>query len=168
MTYLTKPTRDFAKSWEEAIQEFEADNQGGFWNVPEKPASIEEYIERTESHSQGKNIPESWVPSDTYWLIDNHQFVGHVNVRHTLNARLKKRGGHIGYTIRPSARNKGYGNKILELALPKAKAVGLQKVLITCDDSNIASQKIIEKNNGQLQDTIEFNGEKIRRYWIHL
>lgn len=165
---LVKPTKKYEKSWKEALQEFEVEEQRGFWNVPEKPTDLDEYIKRTKAHSKGKNLPDYWVPADTYWLIDKDQVVGHVNVRHKLTEKLKKVGGHIGYAIRPSARKKGYGRKILELALPKAKEVGLQKVLVTCDDSNVASQKIIERSKGQLQDIIEVDGEKVRRYWIEL
>ena len=165
---LVKPTKRYEQSWKEALCEFEMEKRKGFWNIPEKPVDLDEYIERTEAHSHGKNLPDYWVPADTYWLIDEGQFVGHVNIRHELNDKLKKIGGHIGYAIRPSARKKGYGMKILELALPKAREAGLQKALITCHDSNVASIKIIEKNNAKLQDIIDVDGEKIRRYWMDL
>ncbi len=150
--HLIEPSKKYEKSWKEALAEFEAEERRGFWNVPEKPTSIDEYIKRTEDHAKGKNIPDYWVPATTYWLVDEGKFVGHVNIRHKLNDQLEKIGGHIGYAIRPSARNKGYGMKILELALPKAKQLGLQKLLVTCDESNIASQKIIEKNRGKFQE----------------
>jgi len=81
---------------------------------------------------------------------------------------MAKTGGNLGYYIRPSARNKGYGTKILELALVKAKKLGLQKVLITCDESNIPSKKIIEKNKGQFQDKVTGEGEAKLRYLIDL
>lgn len=166
---LIKPTKKYEKSWEEALAEFEAEERKGFWNVPAKPTSLDEYIKRTNDHSEGKKIPANWVPSTTYWLIDDDKFVGHINIRHKLNDYLAKIGGHIGYAIRPSERKKGYGTKILELALPKAKALGLKKVLVTCDISNIASQKIIERHKGQLQDTIDTEeGEPKKRYWIEL
>jgi len=86
----------------------------------------------------------------------------------TVNDYLAKIGGNIGYYIRPSARKKGYGTKILELALIKAKQIGLQKILVTCDESNIASKKIIEKNKGQFQDKVISAGEPKLRYWIDL
>ncbi|MEK7171371.1 MAG: GNAT family N-acetyltransferase [Patescibacteria group bacterium] len=165
---LVKPTKKYEKSWKEAIAEFEAEDRRGFWNVAEKPTDMDEYIQRISNHSKGKNLPEHWVPATTYWLVDNDEFVGHINIRHKLNDDLEKIGGHIGYAIRPSARNKGYGGKILELALPKAKEIGLQKVLVTCDESNIASQKIIEKNGGQFQDRIPREDKFELRYWIDL
>ncbi|MBD3331077.1 GNAT family N-acetyltransferase [Candidatus Peregrinibacteria bacterium] len=75
---------------------------------------------------------------------------------------------HIGYYIRPSARQKGYGTKILELGLIKAKELGLQEVLLTCYESNIASKKIIEKNKGKFQDKVYDEGESKLKYWIKL
>ncbi|QQS59282.1 GNAT family N-acetyltransferase [Candidatus Peregrinibacteria bacterium] len=165
---LLKPTKKYAESWWQAIQEFEAEDIGGFWNIPDKPTNIDEYIQRTKDHSQGKNMPDWFVPGTTYWLIDNDKFVGHVNIRHELNDKLKKEGGNIGYAIRPTERQKGYGSKILELAIQKAKKIGLQKVLITCNDENIASAKIIEKNGGKLQDKNIVDEKLVRRYWLNV
>jgi predicted acetyltransferase len=86
-----------------------------------------------------------------------------------LNEDLLNIGGNITYEIRPSERRKGYGKKMLELALIEAKERGLDKVLITCDEDNIASKKIIEANGG-VQDTPFFK-EGMRatklRYWVH-
>lgn len=166
--HLEKPSKKYEQSWKETIREFEAENQSGFWNVPEKPTDLDKYIQLTKDHEEGKNLPEYWVPATTYWLIDNNQIVGHLNIRHKLTDKLKIYGGNIGYAIRPSARKKGYGSKILELALPKAKEIGLEKALITCDDSNTASIKIIEKNGGKLQDKNMVEEKLVRRYWINL
>jgi predicted acetyltransferase len=165
---LVKPTKKYEKSWKEAIQEFEDENRKGFWNHSETPRDINKYIQLTSEQEKGINIPKGWVPSSTYWLIDNNKFIGHVNIRHKLNDWSKKFAGHIGYAIRPTERNKGYGSKILELALQKAKKLGLKKVLLTCNESNIASKKIIIKNNGELYDKVETESEPKGRYWIEL
>lgn len=165
---LVKPTQEYEKSWKEALQEFEEEKKSGFWNIPQKPTTIDEYIQRTTDHAKGKNLPDNWIPATTYWLIDNDKFVGHVNIRHELTDWSKKIGGHIGFAIRRSARKKGYGTKILQLALEKVKEIGLEKALVTCDDINIGSRKIIEKNKGQLQDIIDVDGVAVRRYWIKL
>lgn len=165
---LIKPTRKYAISWQEALAELEVEERKGFWNIPEKPTNIDDYIQQTKDHEQGKNLPHGYVPDTTYWLIDADEFIGHVNIRHALNENLMKVGGHIGYAIRPSARQKGYGTKILELVLPKAKEIGLRKVLLTCDESNIASKKIIEKHRGQFQDKVHGERGPKLRYWIEL
>lgn len=165
---LIKPTKQYEQSWEKAIAKFEAEGRVGFWNAPGKPKDLDEYIQRTEDHSKGRNLPKDWIPSTTYWLVDNGEFIGHINIRHELNDNLEQIGGHIGYAIRPSARKKGYGTKILELILPKAKELGLKKILLTADESNIASQKIIEKNGGILENKVPGEKEPKLRYWITL
>ena len=165
---LVKPTKKYEKSWHEALAEFREEGRKGFWNWEKEPGNLDEYIKLTRDNEKGESLPKDWVPATTYWLIDNGQFVGHTNIRHKLNDYLAKIGGNIGYYVRPSARNKGYGTKILELALLEAKKLGLQKVLVTCDESNIASEKIIVKNKGQFQDKVASKEEPKLRYWIEL
>lgn len=165
---LVKPTKEFEESWHEALLEFQAEGRKGFWNWKKEPTNLEDYILLTSQNAKGENVPDGWVPSSTFWLVDNGAFVGHANLRHTLNDFLKEIGGHIGYYIRPSARGKGYGTKILELALLEAKKIGLQKVLVSCDEDNIASKRVIEKNNGQLLGKAINDGKPILRFWIDL
>lgn len=165
---LILPNLNYEQSWLDAIAEFNAEDRAGFWNFPEKPTDLPSYIERTEKFRTNSDLPEGWVPNTTYWLIDNDEFVGHINIRHELSDYLKKIGGHIGYAIRPTARQKGYGSKILELTLPKAKELGIKKALVTCDEDNIASRKIIERHGGEYMDTIEAEGKHVMRFWISL
>ena len=86
---------------------------------------------------------------------------------------LRKFGGHIGYEIRYSEIRKGYGTKMLAMALPYCKNVlHLDKVMITCDDDNFGSQKVIENNGGILEDKVINRLDRgtilTRRYWIEL
>ena len=85
-----------------------------------------------------------------------------------MNDDLKQYGGHIGYGIRFSEWNKGYGTLMLRLALEKAKALGITSALITCNDDNYGSAKVMENNGFMLQDKIQnmINGKPIttRRY----
>ncbi len=143
---LVKPTVKYKRSFQNGLKEFlivDKRSEGD-------PATVEEYISKTKYHERGIHLPKGIVPASTFWLIDNNTFIGRVSIRHKLNKNLRNFGGHIGYAIRPSKRKKGYGNKILELALQEAKKLKLQKVLITCDDTNRASQKIIEKKQGEI------------------
>lgn len=126
------------------------------------------YLKKIREREKGINLPQGYISSSDYWLIDNDQFVGKASLRHKLTPNLRKIGGHIGYIVRPSYRKKSYGTKILQLALLKAKKLGLKKILMTCDDTNIGSQKIIEKNGGILENKITFNNKLKRRYWINL
>lgn len=132
--------------------------------------NFEGYVKKELGRAEGKDLPPGYVPSTTYWLIDNDEFIGRVNIRHRLNDYLLRIGGHIGYFIRPSKRKKGYGRKILELALPKAKELGLRKVLVTCDEDNPGSKKIIEENFGIYENKVinEKNGPLKLRYWIKI
>lgn len=162
---LVKPTLKYKQSYQSALNEFEKEGLKREW-VFLSQKSIADYVQLTKENEKGINLPFNWVPATTYWLIDKEKFIGHVNIRHKLNDRLKVLGGNIGYFIRPTERRKGYGKKILELALPKSKELGIKKVLITCDDDNIGSAKIIEFNGGILQDKKKVEGILIRRYWI--
>ena len=142
-------------------------NQGDPGNEGD-PAKIEEYIKKSKRYEKGVNLPKGIVPASTFWLIDKGIFIGRVGIRHRLNKKLRGFGGHIGYAIRPSKRNRGYGSKILALALKEAKKLKLKKVLVTCDDDNITSQKIIEKNGGKLRRKNKWEGKLVRFYWIKL
>lgn len=108
------------------------------------------------------------VPSTLYFLVDKKRILGAIHFRHELNDELLQNGGHIGYGIRPSERGKGYATKMLEMLLDIIRSKGYKKVLITCDENNIASAKTIENANGILYDKIELEGAVTRRYWIDL
>ncbi|HEX9131349.1 MAG TPA: GNAT family N-acetyltransferase [Ktedonobacteraceae bacterium] len=107
------------------------------------------------------------VPSSDFWLIDNNEFIGRLSIRHEF---LLKMGGHIGYEIRPSKRKRGYGTEKLRLGLEKAKELGLRRVLVTCDEDNTGSKKIIEHNGGKFENAIEMEGDTVKklRYWIDI
>ena len=127
-------------------------------------------VRRAKEHVYGVGLPEGWVPASTYWLVRDGIPVGTCHLRHELNDFLENYGGHIGYSVRPSQRNKGYGTQILRLAVEKASGLGIERVLVTCDDDNIASVRVIENNGGKLADKVktEYAEFLVRRYWITL
>ena len=148
-----------------------AGEKEGGWLFERALDDFPAYVRRLLDYAEGKNLPEGWVPSSTYWLIRNGSTVlGHSSLRHCLTPALEQRGGHIGYYIRPSERGKGYGSAILTLSLDKARQLGLKRVLVTCGDENRVSARIIEKNGGKLTDKVKVEGIKhlTRRYWIDL
>lgn len=175
---LVLPSAEYKDSFIEAVKEFQADADYTHRNkwyrgilVSKLEADFESFVERELSHSRGENIREGYVPYTTYWLVDDREFVGQTNIRHRLNEELLNDGGHIGYDIRPGKRRQGYGSQILKLALEKAKALGLSRVLLTTSDiRNIGSRKIIEKNGGVFQDKVPNPGSDfdILRYWIDI
>jgi predicted acetyltransferase len=81
---------------------------------------------------------------------------------------LETWGGHCGFSVRPSERGKGYAKEMLRLNIENSKILGIEKLLITCDVENIASEKTILANGGVYEKTIEVDGCKIKRYWIHV
>lgn len=117
-----------------------------------------------------ENAPDGLVNAHTYFLFDETgNIVGAANIRHTLNQHLLNFGGHIGYGIAPSHRGKGYGKLQCKLALEKAKDLGLNRVLITCNDNNVASARTIEACGGVFEDKrAEGDGGLVRRYWFNL
>ena len=109
------------------------------------------------------------VPCTHLWLVsDDMRLIGTSNLRHWLVPQLEREGGHIAYAVRPSERRKGYGTRLLALTLQRAWAMGLQRVLITCDEDNVGSRKVIEANGGKLvsRGISERIGRSKLRYWI--
>ncbi|HZE86594.1 MAG TPA: GNAT family N-acetyltransferase [Methylomirabilota bacterium] len=170
---LVCPSIKHKNSFIQAVKEYHAvdsDDRKDIYElkVEELQNNFPSYISKLLSESQGKNLPEGYVPQTTYWLIDNNEFIGRVSIRHSLTEHLLKEGGHIGYDVRPSKRKMGYGTKILELSLSKAKKLGIHKILVTCNETNIGSKKIIEANGGIFEDHLELDEGKLAklRYWI--
>ena len=113
---------------------------------------------------------ETVVPKTHLWAVAEGQFVGRISIHHELNDALRVEGGHIGYDTVPSFRGGGVATEMLRQALPWARALGLPSVLLTCDDTNAASVRVIERNGGSLRETkaLGTNGPLKRYYWITL
>lgn len=111
------------------------------------------------------------VPQTVYWMIDSDgDAIGMVRVRHYLNGKLLIHGGHIGYYVRRDKRGNGLAKEALRLALMELKKLGENRALLTVDDDNIPSIKVIETNGGKLEDIRNDpdTGKPFRRYWIDL
>lgn len=91
-----------------------------------------------------------------------------IDIRHYLNEYLTQVGGNIGYSVRKTERNKGYAKQMLKLALGKCRDLKMKKVLITCDEDNIASEKVILSANAKFEDIRSADGENKKRFWIDL
>ncbi len=165
---LIEPSLAFVESCRAALREFEDEGISGFWELFGPLDDAEAYIQRIKQYQHVAGLPIGLVPASVFWLVDSGEFIGHVSVRHCLNTALERRGGHIGYAIRPSKQGQGYGSQILKCVLPCVRTLGIRKALVTCDKDNLASRKIIEKNGGVLADEIEVNGKVGLRFWIQL
>ena len=133
-------------------------------------SSIEIWFEELKKRSCEDTVPKGLVPSSTYLAVrekDNY-IVGMIDIRHYLNEYLTQVGGHIGYGVRKTERNKSYAKQMLKLALEKCKELKIKKVLITCDEDNIASEKVILSANAKLEDIRNVDGENKKRFWIDL
>lgn len=162
---LVKPAMPYKASFIAALREYEREGVRPPWHYSILEDQFDEYLDTVKA-AETDPLP-GYVPQTTYWLIMDNAYAGTIDLRHKLTPSLRKFGGHIGYRVRPSLRRKGYGTLQLKLALPHLWNLGIRRALITCDDDNIGSQKIIEANGGILQDKVD-NGRAslTRRYWI--
>lgn len=130
------------------------------------PARFEEFCAYTAALSHPHTPrPADWVDGTYLWMVEDHPeetVVGRISLRHTLTPWLREVGGHIGYAVRPSARRRGYATAALGLMLGFAARQGVDPALLTCDDDNVGSRKVIEANGGQLDDV--HNGKM--RFWV--
>lgn len=132
---------------------------------------FDEYLAYLETRARGEYRPEVCVPQDTFWLsTPQGDLLACGRLRHSLTPDLEVEGGHIGYGVRPSFRRRGCATRLLALMLDRARAIGLTRVLVTCESDNIGSARTIEKNGGLLEDrrVSPESGRPINRYWIAL
>jgi predicted acetyltransferase len=129
-----------------------------------------DYVQMLERWALGLNLPDKFVPNTFLVGVIGNRIVSRISIRHELNDFLASVGGHVGYGVVPSERKKGYGTKMLNLVFPVAANLGISRLLITCDDDNLGSIKIIENNGGIFESLIrDTNSMKMKkRYWIEL
>ena len=150
----------------EMMAEFEqtqSAHDGGFWDA--ENFVYEEWLESNQNHEMGINLPEGWVPDIQLVAFSrDRQAVDFLNLRLRLSDFLLEEGGHIGYSIRPSERGKGYAKESLRQGLQVAKGKNIKRALVTCSTENPASRAVILANGGVYEDVR--NGTE--RYWIDL
>jgi predicted acetyltransferase len=108
------------------------------------------------------------VRATYWWIVEGDSYLGAITLRHALNSLLLEAGGHIGYSVRPSERRRGVATWALRSVLPEARILGLERVLVTCDSTNLASARTIENAGGVLEDVRDTELGLMRRYWITL
>lgn len=173
MIRLTLPTVDLAASWRSSVAEFPPgavlhgfgyDQQLG--DGLATASGFADFVQSLRDAEHGVGQPEGWVPCTTYWITDSAQpakVLGSLALRHHLdNDFLREYGGHIGYGVRPSARRRGAASAAVRASLPLAGALGLRRVMLTCDEDNLPSRATIEGCGGVFE---RMAGHR-RRYWI--
>ena len=170
---LIRPTEEYSSQIVEYRKEFlEADNSMDGCGPLRRFEDPLEYIKTCKEYEDPETVPPHLVPATQWFFVrkSDGKLVGMLQVRHCFNEYLEKYAGHIGYSVRPCERRKGYAKKMLKMALPFCREIGLEKVLISCIDDNVGSEKTILANGGVYESTVlEPNTNRyLKRFWISL
>ena len=125
-----------------------------------------DYNRALENHE----IPEtSWTAFDQYLYIrtGDNRIVGMINYRRTDDAELLRNAGEIGFSVRPSERNKGYAKAMLRRCLEICAQRGIRSAILTCNKENIASAKTIRACGG-LCERVSPEETGMERYIIQI
>ena len=169
---LVFPTEEYKEQVEEYLQEFldngenEIAGDGGLDRIKD----FDKWLEKVRNDLSTETIDKDRIPATLYLTIrkSDRKIVGNLQIRHFLNEKLLNYGGHIGDSVRPSERRKGYATEQIRLALDKCRELGIGYVLMDCDKNNIASAKSIQNNGGILANEIYVGNELVQKYWISL
>lgn len=167
---LIRPAVRFEAEYAAMVREFQRTDEGWFNNFPLAFSDFPAFVKELEEEEQGIGLPPGVVPQQTYWLVNEQgRILGEIRLRPHLTEPFEQHNGHIGYNIRPAERGKGYATCQLALMLAVARQQALARVMLTIDNENPASVRVIEKNGGKLewQRTTD-SGELLSCYWIDL
>ncbi len=170
---LIKPTSEYGIQIMEYRQEFlDTGNSMDGCGPLRRCDNLAEYLRFCSDCENLATVPENFIQATQFICIrkSDNKLVGMIQVRHHFNEYLEKYAGHIGYSVRPTERCKGYAKEMLKMVLPFCKEIGLDKILISCSDSNIGSEKTILANGGVYESTVlEPNSNRfLKRFWIDL
>jgi predicted acetyltransferase len=171
--FLVEPNVSYKNQFEAMVCAYKCSDEIAYFDLyKEALEDFDKYVLKLQNNAKGIDIPEDWVTTHTFWLTNKEgKVLGVTRVRTCSdNEFVRNYAGNIGYDISPLHRQKGYGRSILKLGLEKAKSLGLDKLLVTCNYDNVGSIKIIENNGGIFESEVfcESKNTLLRRYWIEL
>ncbi|MFI6883833.1 GNAT family N-acetyltransferase [Streptosporangium canum] len=173
MPELIAPTTRLHAAWLQARMEWGPGvHEDGFGLRPSdevgSPDGFAAWVARLAEESDPAKAAQTGRTRCTYrWIIEGGRVLGGIALRHEFNDFVL-RAGHIGYGIRPSARQRGLATWALGRMLDEARVLGLDQVLIVCEVDNLASAKTIERHGGVLEDARHTEHSTVRRYWIKI
>ena len=170
---LLRPDEDNIGQYEDYRREFleSGDSMDGAGPM-RRTETGRDWLAQVRSYESAATLPAGLVLATQYLLVreSDGRLLGMLQLRHYLNDYLLRCAGHIGYSVRPSERRRGYAGRMLAMALDEARALGLARVMISCRVDNEASRRTILANGGVYENTVvdETDGERLERYWITL
>lgn len=128
------------------------------------------WLRDKRNRSSGENLPEGCVRENFYLCYEGSRLVGVFSLKFELTDYLLNYGGHVGYAVRRSERNRGIAAEMLEQGLRLARSFGLEHVLAVCGEDNCAAQKVVARNSGVFENKMYDEKEKayVSRFWIDL
>ncbi len=132
--------------------------------------NTQDWLDQVEALKRPETTPPDLVPMTQYLYVrlPERKVVGVIQIRHCFNDILEKYAGHIGYSVAPSERRKGYATRMLHLVLPECRKLGLERILVCCLEGNEGSRKVILSNGGVYESTVYWpeRNVELERYWI--
>jgi predicted acetyltransferase len=129
-----------------------------------------DWLREVRAYVEPATVPEGKVQASTFLCVEAGRVLGMISVRHKLNAYCEQYAGHIGYSVRPSARRRGVAAWMLSSVLPFCRELGLQRVMVACQPRNEGSRRTILKNGGVYEKTVHEPERNVdlEQYWIAL
>lgn len=170
--FLAGSSENYRGGFFRLVKDFQENGESKYYDAyREALDDFSAYVKRLADRAAGRGLPDGWVPSHTFWLVNRGgDVLGNLRLHPALTtAWLKNFACNIGYDIAPSFRRRGYGTLILKLGLLEAPKLGLSSVLVSCESRNTGSAAVIEKNGGAFQRAaVDRDGKIYRIYRIDL